>query len=64
MKYTIRPRNDQGYGSFSVVAGDAREALDLAKGIIERGVPNVEILDENGVVLDLAELERVIRESE
>ena len=63
--YTVRPRHDSGnYGSFSVAAFEPREALDAAKAMVERGVPDVEILDENGVPYDLAELERVAEERE
>jgi len=58
VRYTVRPRHDHGNGSFSVIAQDAREALDVAKGMAERGVKDVEILDESGVAYDLAELER------
>ena len=58
MKYTVRPRHDHGNGAFSVIAQDAREALDVAKGLVERGVKDVEILDESGVAFDLVELER------
>jgi hypothetical protein len=63
--YTVRPRHDSGnYGSFSVAASQPREALDAAKAMVERGVPDVEILDEDGIAYDLAELERATREHE
>jgi hypothetical protein len=58
VRYTVRPRHDHGNGSFSVIAQDAREALEVAKGMVERGVKDVEILDESGVAHDTAELER------
>lgn len=64
MKFTIRPRNDQRNGAFSVLVEDPRTALDVAKGMVERGIPNVEILDHDGIALDLAELERIAEESD
>jgi hypothetical protein len=63
VRYTVRPRHDQGNGAFSVFVYDAREALNVAKGMTERGVQDVEILDENGVAFDLMELERLAREN-
>lgn len=59
VRYIVRPRHDHGNGSFSVIAQDARKALEVAEGMVERGVKDVEILDESGVAYDLAELERV-----
>ena len=41
----------KGYGSFGVLAGDVHEALDIAKGMVERGIEEVEILNEDGVAL-------------
>lgn len=64
MKYTVRPKNNGGYGSFSVAASEAREALNAAKDMTERGVEDVEILDSAGSPYDLSELERVASESE
>lgn len=57
MKYTVRPKNEQAFGSFSVMVADPREALDVARELIERGVKDVEILDEEGTPYDLNTLE-------
>jgi hypothetical protein len=64
VKYTVRPRHDNGNGAFSIAASEAREALEAAKGLVERGVRDVEILSENGVPYDLTELEREAEEHE
>ena len=64
MKYIVRPRNDTGFGSVSVVASEASEALNIARDIIERGVEAVEIFDTEGNPYDLAELEHLASESE
>jgi hypothetical protein len=64
VKYTVRPRNDDGFGSVSVSASEAREALNIMKGMIERGVENVEILDVDGKPYDPTELERITSEGE
>jgi hypothetical protein len=58
LRYTVRPRNDRGHGSFSVSASEPREALDAAKSMVDRGIKDVEILGADGIPLDLAELER------
>jgi hypothetical protein len=63
IRYIVRPRHEPGRGNFSVLADSPREALDLAKGMAERGVEEVEILDENGAVIDPADLERLSREN-
>ena len=60
MPYTIKPRTTEGYGSFGVLAGDAREALDIAKGMVERGIEEVEILNEDGAPCTPVELERIV----
>jgi hypothetical protein len=64
MRYTVRPKIGSGYGQFSVMAGDAREALELAKGLLERGVESVEILGTDGALYDVADLERIVLEEE
>jgi hypothetical protein len=64
VRYTVRPRHDHGNGSFSVIAQDAREALDVAKGMVERGIKDVEILDESGLAYDLAALEHATAHAE
>lgn len=64
MPYTIRPKTSSGFGSFSVHAGDAREALNAAKAMIERGVADVEILDNSGAACDPLEVERIATEGE
>jgi hypothetical protein len=61
--YTIRPKRTQGYGSFSVAALEAHEALEIANGLIERGIEVVEILDDDGTPYDLEELQRTVEES-
>jgi hypothetical protein len=58
--FVVRSRADGSNGALSVVASELREALNLAADMVERGVQNVEILDENGVALDLVELERTV----
>ena len=60
MPYTIRTKTSGSFGSFSVVAGDSREALDVAKGMGERGIEEIQILDENGAVCNPTELERIV----
>ena len=55
--YTVGPRHDSGHGAFSVAASQPREALDAAKAMVERGVRDVEIFDEDGIPCDLTELE-------
>ena len=63
MIYTVRPRHAGGLGgSFFVAAKEAREALTVMKGMIERGLKDVEILDPDGRPYDLAELERTPQE--
>ena len=44
MPYTIKPKTD-GFGSISVLVGDAREALEIVKGMAERGVEEIEVFD-------------------
>ena len=63
MKYIVRPRNENGFGSVSVVTSEAEEALNIARDMIERGVEAVEIFDTEDNPCDLAELERVTTES-
>jgi hypothetical protein len=58
--FIVRSRADGSNGALSVVAPELSEALNLATDMVERGVQNVEILDENGAVLDLVELERTV----
>ena len=60
MKFTVR----SGHGNFSVAAAEPSEALNIAKGMAERGVRDVEILDETGRAYDLAEFEQVTKEAE
>jgi hypothetical protein len=62
MQYTVRPRHDHGIGSFNVIAADADEALDIAKGMTERGVREIEILDESGTAFNLSEWEQRAQE--
>jgi hypothetical protein len=62
--YTVRPRNNSGFGAFSVAASEAREALDVAKDMTERGVADVEILGFDGKPCELADLERIASECE
>ena len=62
--YTVRPRHDSGHGAFSVAASQPREALDAAKAMVERGVRDVEILDDDGIPCDLTDLECAAQEHE
>ena len=57
--YTIKPKTNGGFGSFAVLAGDAHEALGIAKGMAERGIEKIEILDDSGAACDPVELERI-----
>jgi hypothetical protein len=59
VRYTVRSRHNQSHGAFSIITEDAREALQIAKDMVVRGVQEVEILDENGAAFDLAELQRL-----
>lgn len=61
MKYTVKPRSSGGYGQFSVIAADEREALIVATRLLEHGC-GVEILGypEDGVAYEFAELERAV----
>jgi hypothetical protein len=58
MPYTIKPKIRVGFGSFAVLAADGQEALATAKGMMERGIEEVEILDGNGSPCDPSALER------
>jgi hypothetical protein len=62
--YPIKPKSSAGFGSFSVFAANSQEALDAAKGMIERGIPEVEILDEDGRACDLPGLECIVGKAE
>jgi hypothetical protein len=64
MPYTIKPKTRAGFGSFAVQAGDTREALNIARGMVDRGIAEVEILDDNGAACDPAELERLASKAE
>jgi hypothetical protein len=64
MPYTIKPKTSAGYGSFAVRAGHTREALNIARGMIDRGIDEVEILDDNGTACDPSDLERIASKAE
>jgi hypothetical protein len=64
VRYTVRPRHNSGHGAFSVAASQPREALDAAKAMTERGIRDVEVLDEDGMPYDLSALERAAQEHE
>ena len=55
MPYTIRPKNIGRFGSFAALASDARQALDIAQYMIQRGVKVVEIIADEEVTGDLVE---------
>ena len=63
MPYTIKPETD-GFGSVSVLAGDAHEALDIVRGLVERGVKDIEILDDSGAQYDIPQLYHIASEGE
>jgi hypothetical protein len=52
------------FGSLSVVTTGAQQALNAAKRMLAGGSLEVEIIDTDGVVYDLAEIERKASESE
>ena len=56
MPYTIKPKTAEGFGSFGVLVGDAHEALEIVKGMAERGVEEIEVRDDSGTPYDLAQL--------
>jgi hypothetical protein len=64
MPYTIKPKIKNGFGSFSVLAGDAHEVLDIVKGMVERGIEEIEVLDEDGAQYDIPQLYHIASESE
>jgi hypothetical protein len=64
MPYTIKPKTTEGFGSFGVLVGDANEALNIAKGMVESGIEEVKILNEDGAPCTPVELERVVRDAE
>jgi hypothetical protein len=64
MPYTIKPKTTEGFGSFGMLAGDAHEALIIVKGMAERGVEEIEILDDTGMPYDLAQLYHIANEGE
>ena len=64
MPYTIKPKVTDGFGSFAVLAGDAHEARDIVKGMVERGVEEIEILDDSGAPYDIAQLYHIASEGE
>jgi hypothetical protein len=61
MKYVVRPESN-GNGKFSIIAADAHEALQLARILLERGNPVIEVLDEHDTRYELADLERLAAE--
>jgi hypothetical protein len=63
MPYTIKPKTTEGFGSFGVLVGDAHEALDIVKAMAERGVEEIEILDDGGTPYDLVQLYHIASEA-
>jgi hypothetical protein len=51
-------------GGFAIAAVDAREALDRAKELVERGLTEVQLFDSTGQPYDLADLEQQAAEAE
>jgi hypothetical protein len=64
MPYTVKQKSNGGFGTLSILAPDSREALKAAKGMIDRGVEVVEILDDDGQACDLPEMERATTEAD
>jgi hypothetical protein len=58
MKFTIRPGASTSSGGVAVVASEAREALDLVREMMDRGLTDIEVFDDEGRLVELAELER------
>lgn len=48
----------------AVEAGSAREALDMANDMIDRGLEEVEIIGADNIACDFAELQRITDQGE
>jgi hypothetical protein len=59
MPYTIKPKISEGFGSLTVLAGDAHEALSIVKDMAERGIEEVEIFDDTGAAYAPVQLVRI-----
>ena len=64
MTYTVRPKTRGRFGSFRVIVGDARQALDIAQYLVKRGVIDAEIVGYDDIAFDFVEPEHVASESE
>lgn len=64
MRYTIRPGATSCGDDFAVATADAREALDIVRGLIDRGLTDMQIFDAEGKAYDLADFERIVNASE
>jgi hypothetical protein len=63
MKFLLRPKTAGAYRLFSVIAEDAIMAIDLARGLIERGCDEVEISGvPDDAIYSIADLERMSAE--
>jgi hypothetical protein len=59
MNYMVRPKRKSSYGGVSMPAANARTALGLTKELLERGVEGVEVVDANGQLFCVVELEHL-----
>jgi hypothetical protein len=53
------PKRNDGSGGFAVVEADASKALQQAKGMLERGLVDVQISDEEGNTYSADEFEQL-----
>ncbi len=60
VRFTVIQTAPSGFGTVSIAATGAREALDVVASMVERGATAVDVVDFNGVRYDLIELERAL----
>ena len=64
LRFPIRPGASTPSSGFAVSAGDPREALNHVRDMLERGLSDIDVLDDEGRPYDLSELERSALASE
>ena len=57
-------KSNDGFGTFTIIVDDARDAIKVAKDVAERGIDEIEICDEDGTPYDLAQLYHIVSEGE
>jgi hypothetical protein len=63
MRFMLKPKTAGTYRLFSVIADDASTAADLAKGLLERGCDEIEIVGlPDDVVYSMVDIERMAAE--